>query len=374
MKKENYKKIVWIPGGGMGINMNNKNNGKRISLEIIRIIALLFVIYNHTGETGYELFSSGNGMAIRVVAIILGVICKAGVPLFFMISGVLLLGRDESIKDVLEKRVLRYAIIIIVFSFVYYLRMYLKNPEYGFNIKFFVKTIYENPFIIPYWFLYAYLAFLVMLPFLRAIVKGISVEHYLLLFSVMIIISYSAVIERALNWNQMYFTVGLLETNIIYPIIGYGIGNVFSDKYFEVKARIAVFCLFAVNLGLTLLMSCVELRQNGVCTETYISRFSFIPAITVFYFCIYVIEKKGINVNKEGMMGKLIFIVGSGALCTYLFEDMLRSDLFLPMIKCSSNQWINLVMIIPYSLCIIACGIIISLILKRIPVINKLKL
>jgi surface polysaccharide O-acyltransferase-like enzyme len=43
---------------------------------------------------------------------------KMGVPLFFMASGALLLGKEESIKKVIKSRFLRYLTVLIIASFM----------------------------------------------------------------------------------------------------------------------------------------------------------------------------------------------------------------------------------------------------------------
>ena len=160
---------------------------KRISLEILRTIALCMVIFNHTGENGFEMFRTAYGSWLWYFVILVDIVSKAGVPIFFMISGALLLGKDEPISDVFRKRILRYVAVIILFSFIYYVRLYLKHPEYGFSIKYFITYIYSTPFIIPYWFLYSYLSFLLVLPVMRAIAKTLKEREYFLLLGISIL-------------------------------------------------------------------------------------------------------------------------------------------------------------------------------------------
>ena len=50
---------------------------------------------------------------------------------------------------------------------------------------------------------------------------------------------------------------------------------------------------------------------------------------------------------------------------------MLRSDIFLELFGIVSGNIARLLMCIPYTVCIIICGVIISTILKKIPGINK---
>ena len=61
-------------------NMDNK----RLDIELIRIIAVFFVIFNHTGTMGYFLFASYEPRSIQYwIYLFISVFCKISVPLFF---------------------------------------------------------------------------------------------------------------------------------------------------------------------------------------------------------------------------------------------------------------------------------------------------
>ena len=345
---------------------------KKISLEILRIIAMCMVIFNHTGENGFELFRTAHGTWLWYVAILLDVISKAGVPVFFMISGVLLLGKEESIKDIFIKRILRYAIIIVLFSFVYYIRLYIQHPEYGFSIKYFVKYIYSTPFIIPYWFLYRYMSFLLLLPVLRAIALSLKEDGYLLLIGLTVFIWFSPVWEKLIGLDPIAITNGLNVDFMLYPVIGYGIANVISERFFNTLSRIAVFVIFIINWICSVLMNTVEYKSLGEYSGENIDRFCGIPAVVIFYFIIYLFEKKKRNISMK--VSAVVTYIGSATLCVYLFEDMLRSDIFLKMFGLVSGNAAKLLMCIPYMACIVASGVVISTVLRRIPGIKLLKL
>lgn len=345
---------------------------KRISLEVLRIIAICMVIFNHTGENGFEMFRTAYGTPLWYIVVLLDVISKAGVPLFFMISGVLLLGREETLRELFLKRILRYIAIIFLFSFVYYIRLYLHHPEYGFSIKYFLTYIYSTPFIIPYWFLYSYLSFLIILPVLRAIVKSLKEKEYLWISGVSALLWFSPVWEKLLKLDSISISNGLGASFVIFPILGYGIANVITDIYFNLKSRITLIVTFIINWLCSVYMNVAEFRESGELSGANIDRFAWIPSIVIFYFVIYCFDKKSIKIPER--INSVISIVGGSVLCIYLFEDMLRSELFLNLFGLISGNMARLLMCIPYMLCIIICGVIISTVLKRIPLIKKLKL
>lgn len=345
---------------------------KRISLEVLRIIAICMVIFNHTGENGFEMFRTAYGTPLWYIVVLLDVISKAGVPLFFMISGVLLLGKEETLKNLFLKRIIRYVMIIVLFSFIYYIRLYIQHPEYGFSIKFFITYIYSTPFIIPYWFLYNYLSFLFILPVLRVIVKNLKENEYLWILGFSSLLWISPVWEKLLKLDPIYMSNGFNATFVIYPILGYGIANVFSEKYYDIKSRGILIIAFLFNWLCSVYMNIDEFKEYGEISGSNIDRFAWIPTIVIFYFIVYYFEKKKIEIPER--IQRVISFVGGGVLCTYLFEDMLRSDIFLKLFGLVSGNVTRLLMCIPYTVCIIICGTILSTIVKKLPVINKLKL
>lgn len=91
---------------------------KKLYIEILRIIAIAFVIFNHTGKNGFQLYSITDNEIMYVIYLTMAVICKIAVPIFFMVSGALLLNKEESIKDLYKRRVSRIVLVILIASFI----------------------------------------------------------------------------------------------------------------------------------------------------------------------------------------------------------------------------------------------------------------
>ena len=81
---------------------------KRLHIEALRVIACFFVIFNHSQQRGYFLFSAYPQNSPEFwLYMALSVFCKFSVPMFFAISGALLLTKDESLSVIYKKRVFR---------------------------------------------------------------------------------------------------------------------------------------------------------------------------------------------------------------------------------------------------------------------------
>lgn len=149
--------------------------------------------------------------------------------------------------------------------------------------------------------------------------------------------------------------------------------NIFNLEPINISNSLnASFVVFILNWLCSVYMNIVEFKETGELSGSNLERFAWIPSIVIFYFVVYCFDKKIIKIPER--MERVILIVGGGVLCTYLFEDMLRSDIFLELFGIVSGNIARLLMCIPYTVCIIICGVIISTILKKIPGINKLKL
>ena len=141
----------------------------------MRILAAFFVIFNHTGNNGYFLFSLYPMHSFPFwIYLFLSIFCTFSVPLFFMISGALLLGREQiSYRNLWTRRIPRMACILLFWSGVYYLVDVLRGWEEP-SIVTFLTVLYEDAWTVPFWYLYAYLAFLISLPLLQRFAKGLQ--------------------------------------------------------------------------------------------------------------------------------------------------------------------------------------------------------
>lgn len=151
---------------------------KNSSIELLRIVAMFFVIFNHTWNLGWTLFATypvGSFQFFFYMPI--AVFCKFSVPVYFMISGALLLNKEETAQR-LKKRIIRMTIVLLSISLLYYVydaligNIQIKSINEMF-VDFFCKIL-SGSTKYNLGFLYSYIAFLLILPFLRILAKNIK--------------------------------------------------------------------------------------------------------------------------------------------------------------------------------------------------------
>ena len=96
------------------------NNRNLLHIELLRIIAAYFVIFNHTSKKGFFLFSVyERGSLPYWVYMFFSVFCKISVPLFFMIAGALLLKKDMDLKEIWSKKIARILAALLFCAVVF---------------------------------------------------------------------------------------------------------------------------------------------------------------------------------------------------------------------------------------------------------------
>ena len=108
--------------------MNGKTKERDYHLERIRMISFILVIAIHV--TNYYCRAYGSiPDGEYYFALVTDCVARVSVPCFFMITGALLLGREESL-DKHVRRLLRFFIVLAVWSLVYYIwnTYYMHTP------------------------------------------------------------------------------------------------------------------------------------------------------------------------------------------------------------------------------------------------------
>lgn len=346
----------------------NKSD-RKVYIDLIKIIAIFMVVYNHTDNRGFLLFTEKLNSPLFFFYIFLSVLVKTAVPLFFMCSGALLLEKKESISTLINKRFLKYLIILIIVSFIQYI--YHHNSQNDFSILSFVSTIYAYQVLASYWFLYAYLAFILMLPFIRRLATSMTDREYqwmILLYgfvSILTICEY--IVFKGEFFHNQNFYLFITTIYVFYPLMGYYLEHKTADKYFNIKNLLILVAVSVLCIVITCCAMIYIFNKTGKWNRDFISALSFIPVITIFYG----IKMLFIKHQPNKKLANIISTLGGTVLGIYLFEKNIQ-DLTTNIFD-SLNLYIS-----TFPACIIwvlitcVLGSLITYILKLIPIFKKI--
>ena len=101
-----------------------KKQIKRVEyVDLLRVIAILSVIAIHTNTLIRDHYFTSKKI-YYIILTCLDSVTRAGVPLFFMITGFFVLSSDKSEKyiDFIKKMIKKMVIPFVLFSFIYYIK------------------------------------------------------------------------------------------------------------------------------------------------------------------------------------------------------------------------------------------------------------
>lgn len=364
----------------------NQNRDKTY-IDILRLISIFLVVFNHTN--GFHFPDWTGWWDIGYWGILLqNEIVKMAVPVFFMISGALLLHKEETIGQLFTKRILRFLTVMVIIAVVQYL-FYCHNQQCTPTIKRVFSSFYRgigefNQFYAA-WFLYAYVGVLIMLPFLRFIAAALTDRWMLYLLGVQMIFCcfYPALclclgkylgLSNFNDWlpfhpetDNLPFSAGYC---MFYMLLGYYVEHRISfewwNKYKKILVATAVICLLAGMFCMEITRQLVgEIRIN--LSNLFLTSFLPIPCATVYLTFKYGIVKK----ERKGMFQNITATLGSAVFTVMLTENLFRVSWY----SCFSalEQQLGL---IPasylFTLAIFFAAILVGIVLKRIPFLRNI--
>lgn len=339
---------------------------KKVYIEILRLIAIFLVLYTHTGQRGVWHFQIAEKMSSYWLAMGMACIDQMCVMLFFLISGAVLLHKEETIGQVMKKRVLPMAIVIMLFGLLQYFLNYLKTPEIGFDIRVYFKLLYSSDIITQYWFLRTYLGFLLVLPLLRILVKHMKKTHFYYFFGIYTgVYGVLPVLERMLEYDALKIDFQFFSMVIVFSMLGYFLEHVLKDELMTGKA-LGIVNLTGILAFVTYLSEAnIYYRETG-------GLLILNGCLLVMTVALYADIKWVCTTIKmpKWIQNTLIFL-GSGSFGVYLLEPQVREyTMFIYDFLQPKITWLGA--IFPWLFTAMLIGILFMNLLKVIPGVKKL--
>lgn len=361
-----------------------KESRSLIHLEIIRIIAIWFVVFNHTWMSGFMLYSAvGRSYRYYYPLLFLSILCKISVPLFFMISGALLIGKDENYQRVYGKRILRVVLVLFLFSALEYcyklagngsLEERMRGVFSHFNIGDFCKSVYSEEQAAAYWYLYAYLAFLVMLPLLRRLAQAMKSVDFLYLILLQFVICSARPIMEYVLWRgectiQQDFNIVLVaSTTVFYPLVGYYLEAVLQKRQYTARNVLVLMMSGIIAIAVSALLTTHRMNLTGDKTaETFHSVLIIFPVAAVYFTIKYLCDKHEL----PNMFRNMVTAAGSTVFGIMLLEDILRKE-EMGIFECLRPVVGIFAACVIWVTVVVVTGGVITWVLKHIPVLNRL--
>ena len=256
---------------------------------------------------------------------ILTMITRINVPLFFMISGALLLRKHEDYPTIFKKRLPRYLLLLLVFEGALFccfkINAVLQREEVNFTLRRFVLGLFAGNLegTRSYWYLYSYLGMLLTLPFMQRIARNLRKEDFWLLMGLHFIISSLIPMLNILlkianidsfSLSDSFSTPFATTKQFFYPILGYYLENYIDVKKIKRKQIFGMVMAALVGIYLSCLCTYWEGLTTGGYSQNYVQLFDYLTTVVAFIVIKYMMVQKFPQLV-EGAIAKCICFIGS---------------------------------------------------------------
>lgn len=337
---------------------------RKTFLDFLRIIACFLVIVNHTCEPIFSMQKNTN--LTWFISITYFFICKIAVPIFIMISGYLLLGKNDTWKKCFQ-RISRIVLALFSCAVVYSVfNNVLNYPNISaLNIITDIFSFYRKTPSMALWYLYTYMGLLLMLPFLQKMNSAMTKKDYHIFFAISG--TFTALFPILTQYNNLIS----YNKDFLIPLFNGCICMLFLGQYlarFGIKKSkvgfIAAFVLFVTAVALNVFLTYLEfIKTSG--EYMFFDNIQLLPilieSICVFYMASFI--------KFSDKISSVISYIGACTFGIYLMSDLLIRCFSYYIWGYTPNTW-STVLITEFG--VFGFGLIITAILRKIPIIKTL--
>lgn len=348
-------------------------------LDALRAAAAFLVIVNHTNSAVFQ--AAGPGEASWWLSLAWYYLSKTAVPLFVMVSGAMLLGRQDGYGKT-AWRVARMALTLVLFSYFYFLwDLWLTHWTWAgaFDFAAFFARIWQGPITDSFWYLYFYIGLLLMLPLLQRLAAGMRPKDYLYL------VGFSMLLGAACPLLAHYLPALALPPYFDAPLFSIFLGLFFAGRYLYAYAKPSRgkgwACLAALLAGIvvSLALTWVEYTRMGghgpywfMDERTSPALPTVICALAAFFLPRCWGKGAPAHPGRLSLPAKAVTILGGCAFGIYLLQDWVTAETKTRMYHPLLAALPPLPAVLLWELLIFAICAAAAWVLKKLPGLKKL--
>ena len=324
---------------------------REYAFDILRVISMIMVIIIHVANIYCRSFNIISNHSY-LISLIFNTICRISVPIFFMISGTLLLDRKFN-KEKYIKRLLKYIILIIVWDIIYLVWEYF---YLGVTYDKLYRLIFD-PYRAHLWFLYTILVLYAVQPLLKWIMDKSNTKIKVFLLTIWILLSAASMLNP---YIAKFFTI---FSYIGYFVIGKYLYDFIKGYNFK-KYNFFLILMMIICYTLSIIMNySISIKLNQFYNMFFAYRAPFI-ILASFAFYILIISN-----YKKDSLNNICTELSDVSLGVYLIHGIFLDVTAKVFIYSSFNSLIGIPL---FTIIIFISSILSTMILKKIKYIKSI--
>ncbi len=262
---------------------------RRYDYDLLRVLSMLGVVYLHVCSGALRTIGIRD---VWEVSIFFSGLFTPAVPLFFMMSGSLLLSDDrtENLHFLFRRRLPKLLLPLLAWSALFTLYSLLRhNPELAADS---VRNLLHTPVNVGYWFLYALIPMYLIAPLLKKMTDHMTPAHWHYMMALW------AVLTLGLNTLAIFLPKDIASSFTLHPsmnlnfvagYLGYFLLGAYLERLEKTPPRWLLWAVFGIMLAvLTLGTRQASLANNTTYTDKFVSYLNlFVAAFAASIFLLF---------------------------------------------------------------------------------------
>lgn len=253
-------------------NANTKQE-RDTSLDFLKVMAAFAVLKLHSGYYG-------------TAGAILQYMCGFAIPVFFMVSGALLLNRADGVSAAyVKKRMIRILALMFAWNLMIVILVSLKNKSIVNPLEYFIQAMFQKGCFWHFWYLWSLVFLTAVSPFLyKVFASEKKCKAFILtLLIICFILSMATVYDHGKYIAEIHIPQAFrLWSHLLYFCLG---GVIYRYGRKEAIRNLYRKHIVSVMIILVLLSISVAFVQFGICYGTPFSspEYCFSNLVIIFY-------------------------------------------------------------------------------------------
>lgn len=355
---------------------SSKKEARNISIDLIRIVACFMVVMIHTAAYNFDYAdpASAQWMAQNVYDSFV----RSGVPLFFMLSGIVFLQKETITLSYIWKKIFRLLIVYVLFYVLY--KAFEVRHELIHDPFYLIQAIRWGHY--PYyhlWFMLELIAIYAMLPFIHhcTSAKPELTKYYLILFFVFSVIKTTILKipgfpDAVVQYIQAFVRVQALDY-IGYFVLGWYLNERIKQESGRMGRTTILFGLVFIASALVtaLLTRSISIQRGKPDSRLYDNFviFTFCEAVSLFSL-LKIVFSRATGFGEKDRARKVIQCISSCSFFVYLIHPfMIEFAARFKLTPVRFNLWVSVPL---FTLLYWCASMVPAMIIRKIPWVNKL--
>ena len=213
---------------------------RRYDYDVLRVLSMLGVVYLHTAAGSLRSFSYHS---LWNFSNLITVMVTPAVPLFFMMSGALLLSEEKTgdLGQLFRRRIPKVLVPLLCWSAVSLGYNFLRgDPQAALTS---LSRLLNTPVLVPYWFLYALIPMYLISPLLKAMTDHLTDRQWDYMMALWAILTLGLYTVRSFvpdTWELVFTEHWTLNLNMIGGYLGYFLLGAYLERWEKLPSKKAL--------------------------------------------------------------------------------------------------------------------------------------